>query len=163
MCLLYLPFFLSFFLYKDFRQFLLESDLGWWRRTVLESQLPEEQGTLEDVTSARLIFPRHQHQVRVDEDRHLQRPGSPDGIQRRKAGQRPEKVQVSLKASFTFCHPQLFLTSGPLQSVKGFLKSCCRKCECAWKCYFQQLHSKHNTAKHPHHPNFAGTQKERVA
>lgn len=56
-----------------FRQ-CLRSDMSWWRRTVLEPQLPEEQGTLEDVTSARLIFPRHQHQVCVDEDRHLQQP-----------------------------------------------------------------------------------------
>lgn len=41
-------------------------------RTVLEPQLPQVQGTLEDVAPARLVFPRHQHQVSVDENCHLQ-------------------------------------------------------------------------------------------
>lgn len=70
-----------------------------WRRTILEPQLPQEQGTLEDVTSARLVFPRHQHQVGVDEDRHLQGPSSPHGRQQEETGretacQRPENVRV---------------------------------------------------------------------
>ncbi|TNN73817.1 hypothetical protein EYF80_016025 [Liparis tanakae] len=34
--------------------------------TVLEPQLPEEEGTLKDVTPARLVFSRHQHQITVD-------------------------------------------------------------------------------------------------
>lgn len=93
-----------------FKQFL-RSDLSWRRRTVLEPQLAEEQGALEDVTSAWLIFPRHQHQVCVDEDRHLQQPSRPDGTEGRTACQRPEKVRVCLKPSLTFCHPQLFLFS----------------------------------------------------
>lgn len=87
-----------------------------WRRTVLEPQLPEEQGTLEDVTSARLVLPRHQHQVGVDEDRHLQGPSSPgrrqqEETERGTARQRSQKARVFfwgffLKVYFTLCQPQ---------------------------------------------------------
>lgn len=74
---------------------------GGWRRTVLEPQLPEEQGTLEDVTSARLVLPRHQHQVGVDEDRHLQGPSSP-GRRQQEETERGTACQRSQKAGVFF-------------------------------------------------------------